>query len=866
MAFLYENLDFMRENGHGAALPRYIAENLNPNFELRPYQIAAFENFITHFEGNRPKPLQVLFHMATGSGKTLIMAGLMLYLYSQGYRNFLFFVNLSNIVEKTKENFLNGASTKYLFADSIMLDGEQIQIRQVENFQYADPNAINICFATTQGLHMDMYLVKEGAMSFDDFAEHKVVLISDEVHYLNVETKNKKNAAEEEELRSWEGTVKRILEQNADNILLEFTATCDMENQKIKTAYENKIVFDYPLKKFYADRYSKDIVTVRSDATIMERALMAILLSQYRLKVFQDNRLSVKPVVLFKAAKIAESKDFMAEFIKEIKNLTGARLSAVAAFGNNEAMKAAMQYFADNDISMDTLAAEMRDDFSEEHCVSVNDDKDAAHKQILLNSLEDADNPYRAIFEVKKLDEGWDVLNLFDIVRLYETRQSGSRRLAPSTIAEAQLIGRGARYCPFRLEEDQPKFQRKFDEDAKSPLRVLETLYYHCQNDHRYITELKGALREIGLDKDEVVQRDYILKDSFKDDDLYQKGMIFLNRRQVKSRSEVRGLTPTVRDDIYQFDAAIGSSGLDDVMKETNTTADAKIETKTTHLTIREIAERNYALVHKAMMKYPVFRFNRLHEYFPNIVSTREFITSKEYLGGVRVDIKSQDETPSIETLYDAMRYVLKKIGDSISSIEEMYLGTREFHAQRVREIFKDKSVNYTAPHDGGIGISQNDSSVKPDWKIDLSQEDWFAYTDNFGTSEEKAFVSYFKGYVDDLKKIYHKVYLVRNERVFHLYSFEDGERFEPDYVLFLQKENTDGYEQIQIFVEPKGSQLLEKDAWKEKFLLQLKEEAQPTIKFVDDNEYKIWGFHFFNQERRMKEIDAEFAGLIGKV
>ena len=866
MAFLYENLDFMRENGHGAALPRYIAENLNPNFELRPYQIAAFENFITHFEGNRPKPLQVLFHMATGSGKTLIMAGLMLYLYSQGYRNFLFFVNLSNIVEKTKENFLNGASTKYLFADSIMLDGEQIQIRQVENFQYADPNAINICFATTQGLHMDMYLVKEGAMSFDDFAEHKVVLISDEAHHLNVETKNKKNAAEEEELRSWEGTVKRILEQNADNILLEFTATCDMENQKIKTAYENKIVFDYPLKKFYADRYSKDIVTVRSDATIMERALMAILLSQYRLKVFQDNRLSVKPVVLFKAAKIAESKDFMAEFIKEIKNLTGARLSAVAAFGNNEAMKAAMQYFADNDISMDTLAAEMRDDFSEEHCVSVNDDKDAAHKQILLNSLEDADNPYRAIFEVKKLDEGWDVLNLFDIVRLYETRQSGSRRLAPSTIAEAQLIGRGARYCPFRLEEDQPKFQRKFDEDAKSPLRVLETLYYHCQNDHRYITELKGALREIGLDKDEVVQRDYILKDSFKDDDLYQKGMIFLNRRQVKSRSEVRGLTPTVRDDIYQFDAAIGSSGLDDVMKETNTTADAKIETKTTHLTIREIAERNYALVHKAMMKYPVFRFNRLHEYFPNIVSTREFITSKEYLGGVRVDIKSQDETPSIETLYDAMRYVLKKIGDSISSIEEMYLGTREFHAQRVREIFKDKSVNYTAPHDGGIGISQNDSSVKPDWKIDLSQEDWFAYTDNFGTSEEKAFVSYFKGYVDDLKKIYHKVYLVRNERVFHLYSFEDGERFEPDYVLFLQKENTDGYEQIQIFVEPKGSQLLEKDAWKEKFLLQLKEEAQPTIKFVDDNEYKIWGFHFFNQERRMKEIDAEFAGLIGKV
>ena len=85
MAFLYEKIDALREYGSSAVLPSYIPENLNPNFELRPYQKQAFENFITHFESNkRPKPVQVLFHMATGSGKTLIMAGLMLYLYKQG--------------------------------------------------------------------------------------------------------------------------------------------------------------------------------------------------------------------------------------------------------------------------------------------------------------------------------------------------------------------------------------------------------------------------------------------------------------------------------------------------------------------------------------------------------------------------------------------------------------------------------------------------------------------------------------------------------------------------------------------------------------------------------------------------------------
>lgn len=114
-------------------------------------------------------------------------------------------------------------------------------------------------------------------------------------------------------------------------------------------------------------------------------------------------------------------------------------------------------------------------------------------------------------------------------------------------------------------------------------------------------------------------------------------------------------------------------------------------------------------------------------------------------------------------------------------------------------------------------------------------------------------------------KLLVNPIYLIRNEREFHIYSFEDGERFEPDYVLFLQRDKTDGFEQLQIFIEPKGTQLLEKDAWKEKFLLQLRTEAVPATIFVDDNDYKIWGLHFFNQDNRMKEFDSEFAALIGK-
>ena len=83
MAYLYEQLETLRQFGTVAELPAYIPANLNPEFELRPYQVMAFENFITYYENDRMRrnPTQTLFHMATGSGKTLIMAGVWLLFY-----------------------------------------------------------------------------------------------------------------------------------------------------------------------------------------------------------------------------------------------------------------------------------------------------------------------------------------------------------------------------------------------------------------------------------------------------------------------------------------------------------------------------------------------------------------------------------------------------------------------------------------------------------------------------------------------------------------------------------------------------------------------------------------------------------------
>ena len=865
MPFLYEQLDTLREFGSYTEIPPYIQENVNQRFELRPYQIGAFENFITYFENEKMcrKPTQTLFHMATGSGKTMIMAGLMLYLYKKGYRNFLFFVNLSNIVNKTRENFLNALSSKYLFADEIRLNGERVQIKEVSNFQNSDDDAINICFTTTQGLHSDMCTAKENALSDDDFANKKVVFISDGAHHLNVDTKAlAKNKDEQDNYKSWEYTVRRIFEMNKDNVLLEFTATCDIHNPQIRAEYESKIVYDYPLSKFRADGYSKEIKTMRYDVSVMERAIQAIMLSQYRLKVFQDNRLSVKPVVLFKAAKIADSNAFMEDFIDTVKNLTGDELRRVSELTDNETLGEAYTYFEKNGISFEQLAQELRDDFSAEHCISANDDKEAAARQIALNSLEDATNPYRAVFEVKKLDEGWDVLNLFDIVRLYETRQSSGKRISPATISEAQLIGRGARYCPFQIDDEQEKYKRKYDADIDNPLRICEELYYHCQNDSRYIGELNNALREIGVDIENQTVRTYVLKDTFKADSLYREGLVFTNDRVEKSRNDVDGLLPSVREHIYAVKLSTGSSGEDTIFGAGNALTEKAVATYTYRTDIQTIADMNYAIVHKALCKYSVFKFNTLKSYFPNLKSTREFITSPNYLGAIKIEITSKYETPTPSILFSACVNVLGKVAESVSDIEITYVGTTEFKPTRISEMFKNKKCNYTIVHDGGLGYSQNDASVPNGWKIDLSKEDWFAFEDNFGTSEEKAFVAYFKTFVPHLKEKYDKVFLVRNERQLHIYSFDGGERFEPDYLLFLHKQNEVGYEQLQVFIEPKGTHLIADDKWKEDFLLEIEDKAVATKIFVDDNKYKIWGFHFFNTDARMNEFAKDMERL----
>ena len=186
MAFLHEifNNPFAKKALAQVDLPNWISDNLKPGFGQRPYQIEAFKRYIysdqEDLEEKPRKPYHLLYNMATGSGKTLIMAGLMLHLYQKGYRYFLFFVNSNNIIQKTKDNFLNPQASKYLFNDKIVIDGKDVLIKEIANFEEADNQNINLKFTTIQQLHIDLNNTKENSITIEDFKDKKIVLIADE--------------------------------------------------------------------------------------------------------------------------------------------------------------------------------------------------------------------------------------------------------------------------------------------------------------------------------------------------------------------------------------------------------------------------------------------------------------------------------------------------------------------------------------------------------------------------------------------------------------------------------------------------------------------------------------------------------------
>ena len=113
----------------------------------------------------------------------------------------------------------------------------------------------------------------------------------------------------------------------------------------------------------------------------------------------------------------------------------------------------------------------------------------------------------------------------------------------------------------------------------------------------------------------------------------------------------------------------------------------------------------------------------------------------------------------------------------------------------------------------------------------------------------------FFEKSLDFIKKKYDQVALLRNERHFKIFDFEEGRAFEPDFLLILKKNNSQKNTILQVFIEPKGDLFKDvngrfeqsAEGWKQKFLLKLEKESKLDLR-LENKDFRLLGLPFYNE------------------
>lgn len=826
-------------------VPDYVADSLG--HQLRPYQEHALSQFIFTQEIDQADLYSnhLLFHMATGSGKTLVLASNILYLYKeQNKQNFIFFVNSDAIIKKTKDNLTNTNSLKYLFRkEGIVIDGNQIDIQIVDVFpSLPDPHTIYLKLTTIQKLHLDLTEPRENSLTFEGLEELEIVLLADEAHHINAWTrrdKRKLNTKEQEE-RTWENTVNRLLKLNPANRLLEYTATIDLTKDVLFEKYRDKIVYQYDLRQFMRDGYSKNVMLLRADEEDRNKMLNSVLLSQYRKYVARDHGIDLKPIILFKSNLIKNSQNAQEKFINLIKGLEAEELKEIiengyAIYKHQQSIWSSMFAYYKK-IDLNQVVQDLKWDFSEGNLLNANDrDFLSEENALILNSLEEANNPIRVIFAVARLNEGWDVLNLFDIVRISE----GATKTKATTDSEAQLIGRGARYYPFEYK-DEDSYTRRFDFGGEnSEPRVIESLHYHTINDNAYIKNLEKSLKSanIQVKEDKYHHLEAKIKPSFKKNPIFKEGKIYINKLIETTAEDYNTLEKYNVSTVFDipFEMAI----------------EQKYGSKITHKVATQTHEVSWKVeekyIQKAIQRRPFFHYSNLKNYMPSISSMKTFIESKDFLGDLTlyVSLPSETEIKDLDPI-TKLEMVEKFFESMEKKIRLNYMknrGTPVFEGVKFSKLINDYQIELNKVNQG---ISDIDELVQP---RNMRDHDWFIYDKAIVNSWENSFINFINDYIKQLKEKYKEVYLIRNERKVKIVEIDGTRGFMPDFLLYLQDESCT----YQIFLEPKGDHLRLQDKWKEDFLSSLGE--REDVEVLTENEVvRLLGIKFYSETPELKE------------
>ena len=371
--------------------PELVA-SIAHTLDLRAPNAEALDTLAARLE-EAPEGVELVADLATGVGKTFVAGGLIDYLAAQGVRNVLIVTPGSTIQNKTIGNLTPGhpKHLKGMAANPVVITLDDVETGQVAA-ALEDENQVKVFVLTVQSLLKPD--TKDGrrahrpheqmGQALYDYLQHceDLVVIADEHHIY------------------YSGSAKKF-QSAIDDLhplaLIGLTATPHPSS-------EGKIVYRYPLAAAIADGYVKvPALAGRSDSA-------------------SDVRTQMADAVALLDAKTA----VMTEFCKQTKREFIQPLLFVVASNIDEA----------NDIA-DILAGPDLLGGGDKVLVITSEEPDATLAK--LDTLEDADSPYRAVISVSMLKEGWDNKAIYVIA---------ATRTLESQLLTEQVLGRGLR-LPF---------------------------------------------------------------------------------------------------------------------------------------------------------------------------------------------------------------------------------------------------------------------------------------------------------------------------------------------------------------------------------------------------------------------------------
>ena len=903
---LYETLGQQAWDNHLSRpeIPSYLTENIR--FDLFDWQKTAVENLITYNmlreRQDSNNATHLMFNMATGSGKTLVMASLILYYYKQGYRHFIFFVNQSNIVDKTENNFVNTYHNKYLFSEKVVIEDVPVSITKVEKFSPSTSD-IQIKFTSIQQLYNDIHIIKENQTTLVDLHSLDIVMLGDEAHHLITVTNSKsgqehidfseeidgRTSKKDVERKGWEHTViELILNKNGKynnnrNVLLEFTATLP-DNDAVAEKYADKTIMRFGLKEFLAEGFTKEINLISTTLEKKQRILFALLFAWYRHKIaLKYDVPNFKSVMLFRSKTIEDSRQDYDNFTSWMSTIKGEDLRFIEeivglqAFSKSDKTDIHQQgvsrteqmltFIKNEQISYANIADWIKNNYQNHNVVITNSkanttrtEKTDEEVEQLLNSLENTNNHVRAIFTVDRLTEGWDVLNLYDIVRLYQGQNAGgsNRKTPEATTKEKQLIGRGVRYYPFKYGDKLPN-KRKFDANPNHELRILEELFYHTYDEEsRYISHLKEELRKDGYIRDDRKQVTFDIKSDFKHTSAFKTLLVWHNYRKENPNRQRNNIDSLKQKSLtYEYNVPSLFMREEEVDLNHNNKDIQRFNTKvnsrkglTCKLKDIETHIFNKAINIKAQKPGSLYQFSRLNEEL-SINDIDEL--QSEYFADHEIEFNVDsavlyEAIPSKHKL-QALLGMLGDIEKHLQYYDAPHIGS-DFVASRLSDIFKEPKTKI---------VNQDQPSA------DMSDKPWFILDNFYGTDEEQALIQFIESHFGNLEEKYKDIYLLRNEEVLTIHDFKDGQGFQPDFLLFMTtKEQQDKGKvnatiNYQLFIEPKGNTFIDdnntfsngKEGWKESFLEEITNRYGKDKVIAEQYEhYTVIGLPFFNKNR----------------